>query len=221
MPNMPIVEETGPSKTAHAHEAWELDWIESRFVALMKCNLSTCGEVAAVSGTSPSDYFEDYELGEQTLIHLYEPSSIEPCPLPILIPAKTPEIVRETIASAAKLTWQSDEAGANKIRSAVEHLLDAKGVKKQVIKKGKKVRKPLHDRIVEFQKKDQENGDILLAIKWLGNSGSHTSNLTRDDVLDAFDMLELVLENLYGKTKQMIMKKVAAVNKKKGPVKAS
>lgn len=221
MPNMPILEETGPSKTAHDHPAWDPDWIENRFIALMKCSLSTCGEVAAVSGTSPSDFYDDYEAGEQTLINLYEPRSIDPCPVPILIPANTPESVREAIVSAAMLTWQSDEAGANKIRSAVEHMLDAKKVKKQVTKNGKKTRLNLHDRIVQFQKKDQENGDILLAIKWLGNSGSHTSKLTRDDVLDAFDMLELVLENLYGKTKQMIMKKVAAVNKKKGPVKAS
>lgn len=219
MPNMPVLEETGPSKLGHSHEAWDPDWIENRFVALMQCNLSSCGEIASVSGTSPSDYWEDYETGEGDILHRYVPASIDPSPVPILIPNGTPEGVSRAISEAAKVLWQSDEAAANKIRSAVEHLLDAKKVKKISTKNTKKTKLSLHDRIVQFQKQDKENGDVLLAIKWLGNSGSHTSSLSRDQVLDAFDMVELVLENLYGKTKQMIMKKVAAVNRNKGPVK--
>jgi hypothetical protein len=216
---MPVLEETGPSKLAHSHDAWEPDWIENRFVALMTCSLASCGEVAAVSGTSPSDFFEDYEHGFQELINLFEPRSIDPCPMPILVPKATPEAVKDAIWQAAAVTWSNDEAGANKIRSAVERLLDAKKVKKTATKSGKRTRLNLHDRIVQFHKIDPENADILLAIKWLGNTGSHALELSRDDVLDAFDMLELVLENLYGKTKQMILKKVAAVNKNKGPAK--
>ena len=74
----------------------------------------------------------------------------------------------------------------------------------------------LHSRIEDFAKTDAENGAILLAIKWLGNSGSHPGGLTRDDVLDAFDMIEYVLEDRFGTTKKDLMAKVAAVNAKKG-----
>ena len=58
---------------------------------------------------------------------------------------------------------------------------------------------------------------MLLATKWLGNSGSHLGGLQIGDVLDAFDMIEFVLENRYGTTKAALMAKVAAVNAAKGP----
>lgn len=45
--------------------------------------------------------------------------------------------------------------------------------------------------------KDPENAEMPLTVKWLGNSGSHAGELTRDDVLDAFDLIDLVLVNLY------------------------
>ncbi|RYD83115.1 MAG: DUF4145 domain-containing protein, partial [Verrucomicrobiaceae bacterium] len=82
-------------------------------------------------------------------------------------------------------------------------------------------RMTLHARIEKYgtlAKKNKTNGQVLLAIKWLGNSGSHSGGLTREDVLMAFDMLELVLTNLYSNTKQEIMRQVKAVNKAKGPM---
>ena len=75
----------------------------------------------------------------------------------------------------------------------------------------------LHKRIEEFQLADRENGDVLLAAKWLGNSGSHAGAIERDDVLDAFEMIEFVLENRYGTAKAELMAKVKAVNESKGP----
>jgi len=41
--------------------------------------------------------------------------------------------------------------------------------------------------------------------------------ITKDDVLDAYEILELVLGELYVKHEQQIAKKVAQVNKRKGP----
>lgn len=76
----------------------------------------------------------------------------------------------------------------------------------------------LHKRIKELETTDPVNAEILLAVKWLGNSGSHAGGLKRDDVLDAFDMVELVLVNLYDKTSADIMAKVKAINTHKGPV---
>lgn len=74
----------------------------------------------------------------------------------------------------------------------------------------------LHSRIEDFAKTDDGNGTFLSAIKWLGNSGSHPGGLTREDVLDAFDMIEHVLEDRFTTTKKDLMAKVAAVNAKKG-----
>lgn len=168
-----------------------------------------------MSGTSPSDFIEDWEAQTQTLLNLYVVKSIHPAPVPIRLPEKTPELVADSIKYASALVWTSAEAAANQIRVAVEHLMDDIGVA-ATTKNGKAL--TLHKRIELFQKTDAENGDVLLATKWLGNSGSHVAGLERDDVLDAFDMIEFVLENRYGTTKQMLLAKVAAVNAKKGPI---
>ena len=50
--------ETGPSKAAREHDAWEPDWIENRFVGLLQCSFPGCKDLAAVSGSSSVDYFQ-------------------------------------------------------------------------------------------------------------------------------------------------------------------
>lgn len=212
--------ETGPSIRARSHYEWEPDWISGRFVALLECDFNPCKEIASISGNYGVDIDVSFDYNgepEQGYADFYQVLSISPSPLPIRPIKAAPESVRESLATAAGLLWRSEEAAANGIRQAVEHLMDVRKVKKSTIKNGKKIKLQLHARIMEFQKTDKENGDILLAVKWLGNSGSHVGGLKRDDVLDAFDMVELALENLYGTTKAQIMKKVKAVNKKKGP----
>jgi hypothetical protein len=69
--------------------------------------------------------------------------------------------------------------------------------------------------LLEFEKKDGLNGPILRAIKWIGNDGSHQGGVSREEVLDAFDMMELALTNLFDDAAAKIMKKVQAVIKAK------
>ncbi|KQN28090.1 hypothetical protein ASF00_09280 [Sphingomonas sp. Leaf34] len=111
--------------------------------------------------------------------------------------------------------WQSAEGAANQIRQAVEHLMDEQGVTKAVAP----AFKSLHSRIEEFKLTDPTNAEILLAIKWLGNSGSHAGGLTRTDVFDAFDFIEHALVNLYDTTTAELIAKARAINTQKGPVK--
>jgi len=210
-------EETGPSIEEHSHEAWDPDWIINRFAGFLQCNMPSCKEVASISGNSPNNYFENYDEDEhiQELKNIFVVKSIYPSPIPIQMPQKTPEPIVEAVMSASGLIWSSSEAAGNQIRQTVELMLDEFGIPS---KSGNGKRITLHSRIEEFAKIDPENGDILLATKWLGNSGSHAGGITRDDVLDAFDMVEYVLESRFGTTKKDLMAKVAAVNAKKGPV---
>ena len=48
-----VSEETGAYKANKKHEAWEPEWIEERFIALLRCSVAKCGEVVAVSGLPP------------------------------------------------------------------------------------------------------------------------------------------------------------------------
>jgi hypothetical protein len=208
------IEETGPSKAAHAHDAWDPDWIENRFVGLLECSMPACKEIVTVSGSSRIDHCQ-VGYDEYITDDILRVDFISPAPIPITYPDKTPEPIVRAIARAALLVWASSESAANQIRQAVECLMDDAGIP-VTDEKGKPVM--LHKRIVEFQASDAENGDVLLATKWLGNSGSHVGGVSRCVVLDAFDMIEFVLENRYGTTKAELMAKVAAVNAAKGPV---
>lgn len=211
------IEETGPSKRAHSHEAFEPDWVEKRFVCLLKCNFGLCGELSAAGGRvilgteieeDPSGHSHEFWVDQ------YEPEFILPAPMPIRLSDQTPVSVEASLRDAASLIWKSAEAAANHVRQAVENLMDALNVPTHAPGGGKL---KLHHRIEEFQKTDPDNGEILLAIKWLGNSGSHAGGVTRENVLDAFDMVELVVTKLFDTTAQQILAKVKAVNAAKGP----
>lgn len=207
------IQETGPSKAAHDHDAWEPDWIENRFVGLLQCSFPECKDLAAVSGTSSVDHYQ-VDWDEYVDASYFRVAAICPAPLPIRLPEATPEPIVDAIKRASFLIWSSAESAANQIRQAVELLMDDAGIKKLTDDE-----KPifLHRRIEEFRTSDGENGDVLLAAKWLGNIGSHSGGIRREDVLDAFDMIEFVLENRYGTAKADLLAKVAAVNAAKGP----
>lgn len=213
-----LINETGPSKADHEHPAWDPDWMKHRFAGLLTCNFGNCGDLVAILGdvsiVEEHDYNYDGEPTQEFIEH-FRPRSLSPAPLPIRPPEEAPQLVKDALREAAGLIWQSAEGAANQVRQAVEHLMDAQGITKSA--PGAYL--SLHARIEKFKVMDAKNAEILLAVKWLGNSGSHAGGLTRDDVFDAFDMVELVLVNLYDMTTAMIMAKVNAVNNQKGPVK--
>ena len=208
--------ETGPSVAARDEPAWEPEWITERFIAMLQCDQPGCGEIASVSGSKELEWFEDWESQEQWSEDVLKPMSITPAPTPIRIAENTPNDVRQVIEGAARLLWSDREAAANKLRQAIELLMDHRKVIKTRTSKGKRHALSLHARIQEFAKKDRANGDLLLAVKWIGNSGSHPGGASRDTVFDIFDMVEHVLEDLYGTTRQRLMEKAKEINKHKG-----
>lgn len=66
--------------------------------------------------------------------------------------------------------------------------------------KADKRRRPLdlHQRIEQLPNKHEHLKKQLFAIKWLGNEGSHNHDeLSIDDVLDAYELMENVLQEIY------------------------
>jgi hypothetical protein len=122
------------------------------------------------------------------------------------------------VTSASSLIWASNEAAGNQLRQVVELFLTEMGIAEKGPKGGFV---PTHIRVEQFQKADPEDGEALLAVKWLGNSSSHPGGLTRDDVLNGFDIIEFVLENKYGTAKAQLKAIIAAINAAKGPAKAA
>ena len=56
----------------------------------------------------------------------------------------------------------------------------------------------MHNRLVDWEKRGFGHHDTMLALKDIGNDGSHEVGLTLADCIDAFDILETALEEIYG-----------------------
>ncbi|MFN3627696.1 MAG: hypothetical protein ACK4S3_07430, partial [Parvibaculum sp.] len=82
-------------------------------------------------------------------------------------------------------------------------------------------RPDLHLRIEAFgrleNRKWAEAAGYMLAAKYIGNAATHSDPLERSDVLDVFDMLEVVLEDLFVGRQRAIRAMASAINDRKGP----
>lgn len=79
----------------------------------------------------------------------------------------------------------------------------------------------LHDRIMNLPSSRSNVKDQILAIKWLGNHGTHAAIMTRSAVYDAIDIFEMVLSILYSDHPARMKKRVSGVNKRGGPMRVT
>jgi hypothetical protein len=209
-------EETADSRKAHSHPDWEPEWTRQRFSILLRC--SHCKEPVFAVGNIEVIEDHDDEHG-WFLTDALSPAFFEPAPPVIPIPPKCPKEVCEEISGASALFWSSPSSAANRVRAAVERMMDNQKVaRKGKTKKGKFEDLTLHARIGRFAKKKPDVASTLLAIKWLGNSGSHSSELEAKDMLDAFELLQSALEEVYESKSSRLKKLTSSIIKKKGPV---
>lgn len=99
-----------------------------------------------------------------------------------------PDDVKNCIDNSFDDFWSDQLSSANAIRRSLELLMD----NLNVADKGK-----LHQRIENYKRINPSIANMLLAIKWIGNSGSHGETLTKDDLLDAYEILEVCLNELF------------------------
>ncbi len=194
----------------------DMEW---RFSALLKCTNTACAGVASITGRKfiePPQYGEDHETV------FYRPNSITPGPLPIPLHTAYPNAVSDQVRKAATLFWADPGAAANRIRQAVDEMLTEQGVARYA-KPDSSSPIPLQQRINAFKElqdgKFAEIAAFLEAIKWLGNAGSHDGDLKAAEVLDAFDILGHVLEEIYIQPKAKLLAKVAKLNAAYAPPK--
>ena len=219
-------EESHASLLARDDAEWEPEWIQYRFVALLKCDKDTCGESAAVLGEgSPKLVVSDF--GDEWPNTFY-PTLVSPSPELFAIVKECPANVAALIRKAFVSSWGDYNACANQIRIALELLLSARRVPKYVTdKKGSRKLLSLHARIDKFAKassqKDKRLSDLMKAVKWLGNAGSHhfedeNKALKRSDIFKAFDLLQYILDELYSRNSSKLAKLANRINRRKGPV---
>ena len=194
--------ETGPSEDLQSHWGWELEWMDSRFTAFYRCTNPKCRHVVAVAGKvgykSDYEFLPDGDCEERANSHYTPLAFAEPPPV-IRVCEQCPKAVSAHLDRSFGLYWMDPGSCATAIRTAVESLLDERNVPREIERKpGKLARIPLHDRIVRFQEVDPEPGKLLLAIRVIGNVGTHQDNITVDDLLTGYEILEHVIDLLYG-----------------------
>lgn len=192
------------------------DELEGTFDGSLSCDNPLCRQRLSMAGDWQC-VFNDGDPSLGTFGDIYRVRYVNPALRILVVPASTPEPVKAAIVSASEVLWLSPSAAANRLRHAAEELLTAKKVRKTTkSKSGKRVRLNLHDRIVAFHMTHPDVADALEAVKWIGNGGSHDSDLTVPDVLTGAEILDLAIKALYDKSDAALKAKVKAINKAKG-----
>jgi hypothetical protein len=173
---------------------------EGAFIGVLKCNNKKCQETVYFMGEMKYQDFE-YKIektGEWEMdsdYYLY-PSSFQPSLKMFQLDERIPQEIRKMTTSAFILFWIDLSSCGNKIRTVLELIMNYKNIQ------GNK----LHDKICSFSEINPEVGELLLGVKWLGNAASHTTIQSREDVLAGFEILELILNNIFADNTQRIEK---------------
>lgn len=195
------------------HENWHPMDDGGVFSAILTC--ATCSENLAVSGTWTNDVGYD-ECGSESYHPTFAPLFVNP-PLHVFqIPESCPKALKEAVISAFSIMWCDQNACVNQIRSAIELVLTHVGIPRFQVK-GKRRFLSLAKRVDRLPTRYSNLKNELTALRWLGNAGSHTGQITKNDALDGFELLEHVFEELFNPRSKRIGKISKGINKRKGP----
>ncbi|EKN4914269.1 DUF4145 domain-containing protein [Yersinia enterocolitica] len=221
-------QQTASSLKNQYNDYWDPEWIEEIFTSILICEDPKCKEVVACSGVGGVDWeilINERGDQEQDFFSYYIPKTFTPTLKYINIPKECPDSVKDNLNEAFSLTLLSPSSAANKVRAAVENLLTEfkipryKNRRKNGVTKGRRVFISLHERIVLAEGKKtifKELSNILIAIKWLGNEGSHaTSGITESDIFDAYRLIEHILNEIYS-PQSKLQKRAEEITKNKG-----
>lgn len=165
------------------------------FSALLECE--NCRVKIACSGEGGEEIF-DWQDEEGSWNYNHEPALYPRYfsrPMPILrLKFSVPENVKDRLLKSFLLIFADSGAAANYARQCSEEILSDRGVPKMTKNGGYM---SLETRIKKFEGSDSANANRISALRWIGNFGSHSGPVKFNDVLNAYDILEILLEDLY------------------------
>ena len=148
---------------------------------------------------------EDGDWGYEQLLR---PRAMFPGPPIIALPSELPSDVRREAETSFQL-FRDLGASASRLRTSVERVLDHFKIPSTKAGGGFLT---LNDRIKEFKKNDPDHGDTFDALRHVGNVGTHLDELKREALLDAYEIYEDALDELFSKQKHKA--KIAALKTK-------
>lgn len=213
--------ETSVSQKGHPLYGSEPESVRFVYSCIFRCSNNNCNEQFASSGHGCLDWDieeDDHGMQQQVYSPCFEPYYFYPSLKIIDIPKIVPDDITNQLNKSFELFFSSPSAAINHARSALELILNHLKVPKTTINnKNKRVKINLHNRIDKLAKQNSELKELLLAIKWIGNEGSHPEKrLTKNDVIDLYEILEHVLSELFENKSKTILAKAKKINKAKG-----
>ncbi len=212
--------ETLVSKRNRHEDEWTPEDIEYAFTAWLKCTQASCEQEVAVSGVGGIEQWQTLgEDGEPDTSYskYFTPQYFSHIPDIFEMPKKCPEEVVKHLRAGFRLFFLDRSAAANRIRVALERLLDHLGVPKRRKEQNNRFSDlSLHKRIEAFIKDEPSLGAQLMALKWLGNTASHEGSVSRDELLDAFEILEHCLLELIERRSARVAELARRLTRKHG-----
>ncbi|MEM8111923.1 DUF4145 domain-containing protein, partial [Morganella morganii subsp. sibonii] len=193
-------------KSADTRKNENEDWFEPEmkklvFTCMAECTRPQCKEVVACSGIGSSGTFWNDEYGEHQK-DCYRPMTFSPELHPFLIPDQCAKEIRKPLTASFSIYLSQPGSAANLIRITVERMLTAIG-EPELNKKNNRI--TLHHRLESLEGQYASYKDTLMAIKFLGNAGSHTyDEVNIDDIEVAFEIIEYVVNDLFSGKKESI-----------------
>lgn len=209
--------ETNQSKKQRDEENdWSPESLQEKFTAKAVCNNRNCKENIFIIGDNTMDWEYINEYVGNDLTDFYYPKYFNP-PINLFnIPYEIPYDVEGEIKNSFALFWADKSACGNAIRKSIECICDDKKINKTKTVRGKRKFRSLDERIKELGIKNPDAAESLLAIKWLGNHGSH-GYLDIEDIFDAYELLIHALEKLYINKEKRLKQLSKKIIKKRGP----
>jgi hypothetical protein len=195
------------SKRLRRHPGWYPELITEHCAFQMTCVNPSCREVVYVVGRQTVELNQDPDQapGDSYNEGVLYPLFFLPAPPIISLPGKCPSEVTSQVELAFSLYWPDLDAAGTRLGISIERLLDSVGAA---------AHQNLDERIKLYKTKEPELGDCLLAIKWLRNDATHVTGLSAYEVLEGFEILEYVLEQIYDPRKEKITKKAIDISQR-------
>ncbi|STX39008.1 DUF4145 domain-containing protein [Legionella feeleii] len=171
-----------------------------RFSAVLKCNNKKCNETAILTGTGGIDLcsWEDNNGSDSELITFFYPEYCCPPPLIFRIPEQAPKQIKHLLLSSFSIFFADPCNVANKLRCCLEEMLEV-----EKIPQTRKLYKLSSRLNLLCEKYSISSTDYLDAIRFIGDGGSHGGDaaieLRTSNILDAYELIEFLLEEIYFK----------------------
>jgi len=213
-------EESTHSMSLHKNGDWYPDQTEYVYSCTLICLDPNCKEtvinlgIGGITNYPPNEReenstnkFQDYFLP----IYFYPNLKL------FKYPKSIPKNISKELNYSFELFFCNPPSSANHIRIALELVLNFLKIKKFKIKNHERNRITLHRRIELLPSKYNDLKPLFYAVKWLGNAGSHSDRqLIKDNVLDSYEIMDLLLQEIYDKKQKQVKKLAKQINKKMG-----